>query len=180
MFYISDARKIAATVLVRHLFPSAESYITSASNRQGIAAALLAVRESQWELPECGRRGADATGGDLRREVRRIVQTPGGITVFNDVGQGQAFQRNIVMNGSPHLPPDVRQWWDDSRGHWEGNTLVMSELQCQVDFFGSRGNMHVVERYARTGPNTIEHVVTMEDPKSCGRSTVGSRPMHRI
>jgi hypothetical protein len=46
-------------------------------------------------LPEFG----GATGS-----FRRIVQTPGGISIFYDVGQGQGWQRNIVMNGSPHLP----------------------------------------------------------------------------
>jgi hypothetical protein len=41
---------------------------------------------------------------------RRIVQTPGGISIFYDLGQGQGFQRNIVMDGSPHLPANIRQW----------------------------------------------------------------------
>ena len=45
--------------------------------------------------------------------LRRIVQTPGGITMFYDVGQGQGWQRNIVMNGSPHLPAGIRQWYGD-------------------------------------------------------------------
>ena len=53
-------------------------------------------------LPEFGA----ATGS-----FRRIVQTPGGVTMFYDVGQGQGWQRNIVMNGSPHLPASVRQWF---------------------------------------------------------------------
>jgi len=65
-------------------------------------------------LPEFG----GATGS-----FRRIVQTPGGIAMFYDVGQGQGWQRNIVMNGSAHLPANIRQWYGDSRGHWEGNTL---------------------------------------------------------
>ncbi len=52
-------------------------------------------------LPEFGA----ATGS-----FRRIVQTPGGISIFYDVGQGQGWQRNIVMDGRPHLPANVRQW----------------------------------------------------------------------
>src|SRR6202163_2692879 len=56
---------------------------------------------------------------------RRIVQTPGGVAIFYDVGQGQGWQRNIVMDGSPHLPSGIRQWYGDSRGHWEGDTLVI-------------------------------------------------------
>ena len=97
---------------------------------------------------------------------RRIVQTPGGISIFYDVGQGQGWQRNIVMNGSPHLPAAIRQWFGDSRGHWEGNTLVIdvTNFSPKYDFRASRENLHVVERWTRTGPATLEYVVTIEDP----------------
>jgi len=109
-------------------------------------------------LPEFG----SAYGGSFRR----IVQTPGGISMFYDVGQGQGWQRNIVMNGSPHLPASIRQWFGDSRGHWEGNTLVIdvTNFNPKVDFQGARENLHVVERYTRTGPKTLEYVATIEDP----------------
>jgi hypothetical protein len=115
-------------------------------------------------LPEFG----TAYGGSFRR----IVQTPGGIAMFYDVGQGQGWQRNVVMNGSPHLPPSIRQWFGDSRGHWEGNTLVIdvSNFSPKTDFRGSRENLHVVERWTRKGPTTLEYVVTVEDP------TVWTRP----
>jgi hypothetical protein len=97
---------------------------------------------------------------------RRIVQTPGGISIFYDVGQGQGWQRNIVMNGSPHLPAAIRQWFGDSRGHWEGDTLVIdvTNFSPKYDFRASRENLHVVERWTRTGPTTLEYVVTIEDP----------------
>ena len=62
---------------------------------------------------------------DPAYSYRRIVQTPGGISIFYDVGQGQGWQRNILMDGSPHLPANTRQWYGDSRGHWEGNALVI-------------------------------------------------------
>jgi len=94
----------------------------------------------------------------------RIVQTPGGISMFFDVGQGQGFQRNIVMNGT-HLPSNIRQWWGDSVGHWEGNTLVVdvSNFTPKTSFQGSRENLHFVERYTRIDANTIEHAVTIDD-----------------
>jgi hypothetical protein len=114
-------------------------------------------------LPEFGA----ATGS-----FRRIVQTPGGISIFYDVGQGQGWQRNIVMNGSPHLPASIRQWYGDSRGHWEGNTLVIdvTNFSPKTDFQGARENLHLVERWTRTGPTSLEYVVTIEDP------TVWTRP----
>ena len=97
---------------------------------------------------------------------RRIVQTPGGISIFYDVGQGQGYQRNIVMDGSPHLPSNVRQWFGDSRGHWEGNTLVIdvTNFSPKTDFRGSRENLHVVERWTRTSPTEIAYEITIDDP----------------
>jgi hypothetical protein len=98
---------------------------------------------------------------------KRIVQTPGGgITMFYDTGQGQGWQRNIVMNGSGHLPSNIRQWWGDSRGHWEGNTLVVdvTNFSTKTSFQGSRENLHLVERWTRLDANTLEYVVTLEDP----------------
>jgi hypothetical protein len=104
--------------------------------------------------------------GSAAGSYRRIVQTPGGISIYYDVSQGQGWQRNIVMNGSQHLPAGVRQWFGDSRGHWEGNTLVIdvTNFSSKTDFQGSRENLHVVERWTRTGPDTLEYVATVDDP----------------
>jgi hypothetical protein len=123
-------------------------------------------------LPErCLTGGLPEFGGPTG-SFRRIVQTPGGISIFYDVGQGQGWQRNIVMNGSPHLPANIRQWYGDSRGRWEGNTLVIdvTNFSPKTDFQGSRENLHLVERWTRTGPSTLEYEVTVEDP------TVWARP----
>jgi hypothetical protein len=110
--------------------------------------------------------------GTVTGSFRRIVQTPGGISIFYDVGQGQGWQRNIVMDGSPHLPANIRQWYGDSRGHWEGNTLVINvtNFSPKTDYLGSRENLHLIERWTRTGPTSLEYVVTIEDP------TVWTRP----
>lgn len=137
-------------------------YNTARMNRHyGPEDATLAERCLTGGLPEFG-----------GISFRRIVQTPGGITMFYDVGQGQGWQRNIVMNGSPHLAANVRQWYGDSRGHWEGNTLVIdvTNFTPKVDFQGSRENLHLIERWTRTGPTTLEYAVTIDDP------TVWTRP----
>jgi len=70
------------------------------------------------------------------------------------------------MNGSPHLPANIRQWFGDSRGHWDGDTLVLdvTNFNAKTDYQGSRENLRLVERWTRTGPNTLEYVVTIEDP----------------
>ena len=111
----------------------------------------------------CLTAGLPGIGGN---RVHRIVQTLGGITMFYDVGQGQGWQRNIVMDGSPHLPASIRQWYGDSRGHWEGDTLVVdvANFTPKTDFQGSRENLHLIERWKRTSPTSLEYVVTIEDP----------------
>jgi hypothetical protein len=70
------------------------------------------------------------------------------------------------MNGSPHLPANVRQWFGDSRGHWEGDTLVVdvTNFSPKTDVFGSRENLHLIERWTRTGPKTLAYEVLIEDP----------------
>jgi hypothetical protein len=134
-------------------------YNTARMNRHdGPEDSSLADRCLTGGLPEFG----TAYGGSFRR----IVQTPGGISIFYDVGQGQGWQRNIVMDATPHLPAAIRQWYGDSRGHWEGNTLVIdvTNFSPKTDFRGSRESLHLVERWTRTGPAALEYVVTIEDP----------------
>jgi hypothetical protein len=123
-------------------------------------------------LPERCLTGGLPEFGTNNGSFRRIVQTPGGIAIFYDVGQGQGWQRNIVMDGRPHLPANIRQWYGDSRGRWEGNTLVIdvTNFSVKTDYQGSRENLHLIERWTRTGPNKLEYVVTIEDP------TVWTRP----
>jgi len=142
---------------------TAPRYNTARLNRHyGPEDANLAERCLMGGLPEAGPIGAI---GD-RISFRRIVQTPGGITMFYDVGQGQGWQRNIVMDGRPHLPPAIRQWYGDSRGHWEGDTLVIdvTNFSPKTDFQGSRENLHLVERWTRTAPDLLEYEVTADDP----------------
>ena len=102
---------------------------------------------------------------------RRIVQSPGSVSIFYDTGQGQGWQRVIPVTSSPHLPSHVGQWWGDSRGRWEGNTLVVdvTNFSPKTDYQGSRENLHLVERWTRLDANTIEYGVTMEDPTTWTR-----------
>jgi len=97
---------------------------------------------------------------------KRIVQSPNGISMYYDIGQGQGYQRNIVMNGTPHLPKSIQQWWGDSRGHWEGNTLVVdvTNFSPKTSYQGSRENLHLVERWTRIDADNLEYIVKVEDP----------------
>jgi hypothetical protein len=80
--------------------------------------------------------------------------------------------RIIPMDERPHLPTAIRQWMGDSIGHWEDDTLVVdtTNFTDQTHYRGADRNLHVVERFTRTGPDTIRYRFTIDDP------TVFTRP----
>ena len=101
----------------------------------------------------------------------QIVQSPERVAIFYDTGQGQGWQRIIPVTSNPHLPSQVRQWWGDSRGRWEGRTLVVdvTNFSPKSYFQGSQENLHLVERWTRLDANTIKYAVTIEDPSTWTR-----------
>jgi hypothetical protein len=133
-------------------------YLTALVNRaDGPEDRSLGERCMSGQLPDFG----GAAGFFLQ-----IVQSPGTVSIFYDTGQGQAWQRIIPVTDRPHLPSHVRQWWGDSRGRWEGKTLVVdvTNFSPKTDFQGSRENLHLVERWTRLDGDTIKYVATMDDP----------------
>lgn len=124
-------------------------------------AVLLPDRCLLGGLPDLGN-GNNNFGGNYRR----IIQTQGHVALSLDFGQGQGFHRSIPLTNAPHLPSNIRQWWGDSRGHWEGQTLVVdvTNFNGKYEYQGSRENLHLVERFTRTGPKTMEYLLTLEDP----------------
>ncbi len=112
---------------------------------------------------------------------RRIVQAPGTVSIFYDVGQGQGWQRVITLDQAPHLSSSVRQRFGDSRGHWEGNTLVVdvTNFSPKSDFMGARENLHLVERWTRVDAKTLEYSVTIEDPTTWTKPWTVKQEMNR-
>jgi hypothetical protein len=100
------------------------------------------------------------------RAMYRIVQSPGQVGIYVDFGQGQGFMRTIPVDGSAHLPSRIRVLHGDARGRWEGNTLVVSvaNFTNKSDFFGSRENLRLTERFTRVSEDRINYRVTVEDP----------------
>src|SRR6185369_13553354 len=72
------------------------------------------------------------------------------------------------LDGRPHLPSTMRQWLGDSRGHWEGNTLVVdtTNFTDQTAFRGSGPNLHLIERFTRMDAETLSYQFTVDDPDS--------------
>ena len=96
---------------------------------------------------------------------RRIVQGEDSIAMGYDTGQGQGFQRVFYLSGS-HPPNQIRLRHGDSRGRWEGETLVIetTNFSPKFPFQGSGENRRLVERYTRVDEDTLEYEVTIEDP----------------
>jgi len=106
----------------------------------------------------------------------RLVQTPGYVVIFNE----QIHDARVIpIDGRPHLAQNIRQWMGDSRGHWEGDTLVVetTNFTGKAPFRGSGENMHLVERFRRTDKDTLLYDFTVDDPQSFTRSWSGQIPM---
>ena len=96
---------------------------------------------------------------------RRIVQGPDSIAIGVDTGQGQGFQRVVYLSGS-HPPSNIRLRHGDSRGRFEGNSLVVETTNFSPKFpiRGAAENLKLVERFTRVDANTLEYAVTLTDP----------------
>jgi hypothetical protein len=97
----------------------------------------------------------------------QLFQTPQRIAI---VHENMHAYRLIYMDGSPH-PANYSAWMGDSRGHWEGNTLVVDVANNNdKSVFDMAGHfhsdaLHVVERFTRTAEDTIFYEATLDDPK---------------
>ena len=95
--------------------------------------------------------------------------------------------RIIPLDGRPHASTGIKQWLGDSRGHWEGDTLVVettnftstvSERGATV--FGTGEHLRLVERFTRVGTDTIDYRYTVNDPTMYQGSWTASIPMSKI
>lgn len=111
----------------------------------------------------------------------QIVQTPNQIIILYEYVHAV---RNIFI-GSPHPRGPIEWWMGDSRGRWDGDTLVVDVIHFNdLTWFDKAGNfhsdaLHVVERYTPTGPNHINYEVTVEDSKVFTRPWKMSMPIYR-
>ena len=98
--------------------------------------------------------------------VMRIVESPDSVDIYYDIGQGTGFNRAVPITNRPHLPKDIHQYWGDSTARWEGDTLVVdvTNFSQETEFRGSRENLHLIERYKRISPTTLQITTTAEDP----------------
>ncbi len=117
----------------------------------------------------------------------QIVQTPGYVVLHSEMIHEA---RVIPLDGRPHL--DVRSWDGDSRGHWEGDTLVVDTTGFNgkgwIATNAAAGNLrgielsqaaHVVERLTRVNEDTIQYEATIDDPAVYTRPWTVAFPLNR-
>ena len=106
----------------------------------------------------------------------RLVQTPGYFVISVEM---PSVSRVVPMDGRPHLSPQIREWLGDSRGHWEGNTLVVetTNFTDKSNFRGSGKDMRLIERFTRVDANRLNYEFTVEDPGSFTKPWTALIPM---
>jgi len=90
--------------------------------------------------------------------------------------------RVIPLDGRPHAPEGYRSWLGDSRGHWEGDTLVVetTNFNDKAAFRGATENMKVIERFTRVSDDAIRYEFTVHDPSTWEIPWKGEMPFVKI
>ena len=106
----------------------------------------------------------------------QILQAPGYVAILIEMIHDV---RIIPLDGRPHAPQAIRQWMGDSRGRWDGNTLIVTTTNFtdKTLFRGSSANLKIVERFTRVDPDTLDYQFTIDDPESFTRSWTAAVPM---
>ena len=117
--------------------------------------------------------------GSGYRSEYHIVQSPGNVMI---VYEDMHNIRIIPLDGRPHLPQDLTRLMGDSRGHWEGNTLVVetTNIANKDNFMGSSKVLHVVERFTRVNADTMLYKFTADDPTTWTKPWTAEVPMLQI
>ena len=159
--------------------------------RTAAAEAREAAVDEGWEFktgPEdlnsihrCITTGVPRLGGNFGAgpyTYYQIVQTP---THLAFVSEAFHDARIIPLDGRPHLPAPIRQWNGDSRGRWEGDTLVVETTNFSPKSYyrGAAEGLHLVERFTRTGPDTLAYRVTLSDPATWAAPWTAEVPLQR-
>ena len=123
--------------------------------------------------------GPPMTPGGYNQNVQ-IVQTPDHVVLLNEMVHSS---RVVPLDGRSHLPDGVRQWMGDSRGRWEGDTLVVETTNFlrETSFRGgvTTADLHLIERFTRVSDGMLMYEVTVEDPNTWDRPWTYRLPMQK-
>ena len=162
------------------LTPEAEKYRKEARGGRGLPGAWSGSADSWEDLNiyyRCISRGLlGSVIPVVYNNGNQILQSPGYVVFRNEMIHES---RVIPLNGRPHVNSSIRMYLGDSRGHWEGDTLVVETTNfTDRDAIGSNGagypgdpgyhsdQLKIVERFKRTSPKTLDYTATVMDPKT--------------
>jgi hypothetical protein len=119
--------------------------------------------------------GPPMTPGAYNNNVQ-LFQTPRYVVILNEMVHDA---RIIPLDGRPH--GQLRQWKGDSRGHFEGDTLVVDTINFkrETSLPNSSANTHLIERFTRTSADTLSYQFTVEDPTVWTRAWTAVVPMRK-
>jgi hypothetical protein len=108
----------------------------------------------------------------------QILQTPEYVAILSEMIHDT---RMIPLDGRPHVSQDIREWMGDSRGHWEGDTLVVdtTNFSSEYSFRGSDSNLHLTEHFTRISPNVIQYEFTVDDATAFTRPWTARIPLNK-
>ena len=108
----------------------------------------------------------------------QLFQTPDHVVILNEMVHNA---RIVPLDGRPHLSSDIRQQVGDSRGHWDGDTLVVESTNFlrETGFTGSGAGLHLVERFSRADADTLVYEFTVEEPENFTQPWTTVIPMRR-
>ena len=106
----------------------------------------------------------------------QLFQTPNHVVVMTEMVN---TSRVIPLDGTPHLDPEVLQWSGDSRGYWEGETLVVEtrNFDAKRKWRGTTSSARLVERFTRVDADTLEYKFTVTDPETWASPWTASVPL---
>ncbi len=153
------------------LTPEAERRAASPEARHFEATRSGMAPASSWEDMDLGDRcilgfnsGPPMTPSAYNNNFQ-LLQTPDHVVILNEMVHNA---RVVPLDGRPHLPEHLRHWVGDSRGHWEGDTLVVEtrNFRRETGFMrgGSSPRLTLVERFTRVADDTLLYEVTVDDP----------------
>jgi hypothetical protein len=121
--------------------------------------------------------GPPITPGGYNQNMQ-LFQTPDHVVVVTEMVH---TARVVPLDGRAGLSDGILQWSGSSRGHWEGDTLVVetSNVNDKRRWRGSTKNMKLVERFTRVDADTLEYEFTVTDPETWTSPWTASIPMQR-
>ena len=181
-FWWDRGNKVASTRQTSLVVDPPDGRVPALTPEGQARAAARAVRgydswqdRSLWE--RCITRGLPMIPGPYNNNYQ-ILQTPGYVVIVLEMIHDV---RIVPVDGRPHVGPGIRQWFGDSRGRWEGNTLVVdtTNFTDKGNFRGSTGGLHLIERFTRVDADTVRYEFTIDDPSTFTKQWTAAIPMAR-